>query len=298
MKAFNRNFSKHPRAIGEQLDLDSVGADRFRNRLNQPNSYQALFGGQVVAQALAAADLTVDAERPVHSLHAYFLRGGDADHAIEFDVQRVRDGRRFSTRRVSAVQQGRLLLTLDSSYCVAMPGVEHQHPAEFPFDPEHALDSDALVETAPAKSQQLLRDFFAHYPIDVRFPSPVGFTSRAPVAKRHFWLRPLDMPSSDDERLHREVLAYMSDFLFAGTPLANHTLAIPGPHLALASLDHAMWFHRPVRCDDWLLFETDSPSARASLGLTRGLIYDRAGNLVATVAQEALQTIYEAVLDD
>ncbi|MDB5702332.1 MAG: acyl-CoA thioesterase [Sphingomonadales bacterium] len=297
MRTFKNNFSAGDIVfpIPDQLVLDPIPAtlpgDRFRNRINQANAYQALFGGQIVAQALAAADLTVDTGRTVHSLHAYFLRAGNAGHPVEFVVERVRDGRRFSTRRVAAMQNEKVILTLDASYSVPLPGFEHQRDAEFVFDPENALDRAALAETAPDILREKLVTFLGHYPVDIRFPSPVGFTRRAPVAKRHFWLRARDMAPSDDERLNRAVLAYLSDFMFSGAPLVPHTVALAGPHVGIASLDHSMWFHRPVRSHDWLLFETESPSARGSIGLTRGLVYDRAGNLVATVAQEALHSI-------
>lgn len=300
MRAFDSTFlgRNTVHSIPDQLFLQPLGDDCFRNVLNQPNAYGALFGGQVVGQALAAADLSVEPDRLVHSMHAYFLRAGDASASVDFKVERIRDGRRFSTRRVSAMQDKKTLLTLDSSYSVALPGFEHQSTPEFPFDPESALDRNQLAETAPDSLQPILRDFLGHYPVDVRFPSPTGFTRRAPTARRHFWLRARDMAPSDDERLNREVLAFMSDFLFSGVPLVPHTLAIAGSHIGIASLDHAIWFHRPVRCHDWLMFETESPSARGSIGLSRGQIFDRAGHLVATIAQEALQTIDNAALGD
>lgn len=281
----------HPRAIVEQLVLDAVDGDVFRNRHNQPNAYQTLFGGQVLAQALAATDLTVDPERSVHSLHAYFLRGGKADQPIDFAVERIRDGSRFSTRRVVAMQGAKRLLSLDASFAVSLPGFEHQQPLAVPFCPEDALDSTAMAALAPAWLGAIIAGYASKYPIDIRVPEPRGFVEQGDAPRRHYWMKARGMAPCDDQRLQRQVLCYLSDFLFAGAPFVPHTRAMAGPHLRVASLDHGMWFHRPVHCEDWLLFVTESPNARGSINLSRGLVYDRAGNLVATMAQESLQSI-------
>lgn len=279
------------RPIVEQLVLDAVGEDVFRNRHNQSNSYQTLFGGQVLAQALAAADLTVDPARAVHSLHAYFLRGGKADQPVDFAVERIRDGSRLSTRRVIAMQDAKRLLSLDASFAVNMPGFEHQQSHSVPFSPESALDSTTLAAMAPDWLGTIIEDYAGKYPMHVCVPEARGFVEQGTEPSRHYWLKAKGMAACDDQRLQRQVLCYLSDFLFAGTPFVPYARAMAGPHLRVASLDHAIWFHRPVHCEDWLLFITESPNARGSINMSRGLVYDRAGNLVATLAQESLQSI-------
>ena len=278
-----------PVSIAAMLELDLVARDRFRSRYNQPNVYGALFGGQIVAQALAAADVTVGEEREVHSLHAYFLRAGKNSAPIDFDVERVRDGRRFSSRRVLAIQDSKTLLSMDCSYRVAMQGYSHQRDTALLLNPDAGIDKAYLAAAAPPEMQEFLAAFVGHYPIDMRISSPMGYLETTPDAKRHYWLRAPGSENIDDPRRHRQILAFLSDFMLAGAPLIPHTIAIPGPHVFVASLDHALWIHRPVRCDEWLLFETDSPSAEGGVNMARALVYDRQGRLVASVAQEVLQ---------
>ncbi len=278
-----------PVSIATMLEMDRIAPDRFRNRYNQPNLYRALFGGQIVAQALAAADATIGDDRRVHSLHAYFLRAGENENPVEFAVERVRDGNRFSTRRVIALQHGKTLLSMDCSYRVPLPGFSHQRDTALPLSPDDAMSEEAFIAAAPEKLQQFLPAFLAHYPIEIRIPSPVAYFETVPEAKRHYWLRAPGTSHVEDPMVHRQILAFLSDFMFVGVPLSRHTMALPGPHVFVASLDHSLWFHRPVRCDDWLLFETEGPSAEAGVNMARGLVYDREGRLVASMAQEALQ---------
>lgn len=287
---FHGRWSKDIPAL---LALDEVEPDLFRSRDNQRNAYGALFGGQIVAQALAAADLTA-ADRAVHSLHAYFLRPGVDSEQIDYRVERLRDGRRFSTRRVSAYQRGALILTLECSYRVPMEGFDHFRPTRISLDPEGTLDSDVFEHWQDDQGRTYGALFGGHYPVDVRLPGKAGFLERDPSAKRHYWLRAPGAEHCEDAAVHRQILTFLSDFMFVGAPLAPHTVALPGPHLFVASLDHCMWFHREVRCDDWLLFETEGPNAHGGVNLARGFVYNRAGELVASMTQEALQYPVEA----
>ncbi|MET0546309.1 MAG: acyl-CoA thioesterase domain-containing protein [Caulobacterales bacterium] len=270
-----------------QLMLDQIGPNRFRNRYNQPNMFRAIFGGSTIAQALAAADRTVEG-RAAHSLHAYFLRPGVADVPVEFEVERVRDGGRFSSRRVVAIQSGAVILSAECSYKTPIEGFRHQQASKVAFDPERALDPTTLIDPDPEKVPPHLKTFQRRFAVDVRLSGERGFSTKGD-AERHYWLRAASAAGHDDPALQRQILTFMSDFMFAGVPLSPHTIALAGPHIFIASLDHAIWFHRPARCDDWLLFETESPNAEGGVNLTLGRVYNRAGELVASVAQEALQ---------
>lgn len=282
---FEARWSKDIPAL---LALDEVEPDLFRNRENQRNNYSALFGGQIVAQALAAADRTVPG-RAVHSLHAYFLRAGIDSEPIDYRVQRLRDGGRFSTRRVDASQKGQLILTMECSYRMPIAGYSHYRPSPLAFEPESALDEAAFRQLRAEDGNFYEALFAGHYPIEVRLPGKAGFLERNADGKRHYWLRAPGAERCDDQMVQRQILAFLSDYILAGAPLSRHTIALPGPHLFVASLDHCLWFHRDVRCDDWLLFETDGPNAENGVNLARGMVYNRAGELVASVAQEALQ---------
>lgn len=267
------------------LDLENLQGDHFRNRRNQANANRSLFGGQIVAQSLAAADRTVE-NRTAHSLHAYFLRAGNSDLPVDFAVTRVRDGGRFSTRRVEASQEGSIIFTMDCSYRAEIEGFSHQIAPTATFDPEKALDLSALRGRNDLPFHNI---FDGRYPIDVRIPEEAGFLAPKDTLKRHYWLRAKGVSADDSPVVHQQALAFLSDFMMPGVALVPHTVPLPGPHIFVASIDHALWFHRPVRADDWLLFETDTPSAEGSVNFARGLVYDRAGRLVASIAQEALQ---------
>jgi acyl-CoA thioesterase-2 len=276
------------KSLPHLVAVDPVEPDRFRNRCNQKNAYFSLFGGQIVAQALGAATATVSG-RTVHSLHGYFLRAGSVDPYVDFRVERVRDGGRFSTRRVTAVQNGQVLFTMDCSFKVELEGFDHQQSLEFPFDPEGAIDIAALARTGRPDLLPFIRQFAETHPIEIRIPEEAGFLVPGKSPRRRYWLRAPSTASVDDSDIHLQVFSYLSDFFLSGAPLVPHTVPLPGPHIFVASLDHTIWFHRPVRCDDWLLFDTYSPSAHGGVNLTHGLVYDRGGALVATLAQEALQ---------
>jgi acyl-CoA thioesterase-2 len=268
------------------MNLEQLGEDLFRNRFNQRNFGPALFGGQILGQALAAASLTAG-DRPVHSLHAYFLRAGAAASLINFAVERLRDSRNFTTRRVKAVQDGQDILVMTASFAVPQGGFDHQFaPSPAPPPPESLPTIGELIAALGDQAPPFVQHFAKARPIEIR---PVAPLAMGGEPKQQFWFRAPSAAGTDDPVVHRNMLAYMSDYWLAGTALIPHALPFPGPHIFVASLDHALWFHRPMRVDEWLLYETDSPSARNGINLSRGLIFDRAGQLVASTAQEALQ---------
>ncbi len=271
-----------------QLDLEPLGEDRFRGD-SRDTGAPSVYGGQVVAQALVAAERTVEGRVP-HSLHAYFLLPGDQAAPIEYRVERIRDGGSFSARRVVALQGDRSIFVTMVSLQVPEDGLEHAAPMpEVP--PPEALPSFAelrerwLADAGPldARVAAVLRAgrAFEFRPVDPM--SPLRPSPREP--SQTIWFRAVG-PVPDEPRLQRALLAYASDTALAGTPLRPHGLA--WPRARVASIDHALWFHRPARVDEWLLYVMDSPSAQGGRGLARGLVFDRGGALVASVAQEAL----------
>lgn len=279
------------RSVPELLALERLDLNLFMNRLNQRNANDALFGGQVLAQALTAANQTVE-DRLVHSLHGYFLRAGRAHLPVIYQVDRTRDGGRFSTRRVVAIQQGEPIFHMELGFHADEPGYEHQRPR--PLDvplPEALDDLPALVERMGDALPGFVRERWARRdrPISVKPVDPAQFldgTGREP--RRRFWLKLDSGAEATDEAARRALLTYLSDYWLAGTAALPHTMPMPSPGLFIASLDHAMWFHRAARVDDWLYIETESPSAQAGRGLALGYVHDRAGALVATMMQEAL----------
>jgi len=269
------------------LDLEALEDNRFRGRSFDPG-WQRVFGGQVISQALMAATRTIEA-RSVHSLHAYFLRPGDPQHSILYEVERVRDGGSFSTRRVVAIQHGEPIFLMSASFHGEEQGLEHQFPmpdvpAPETLPPESEMIRE-LLAVAPASSHKFWR---RERPVEIRPVDLAAYLRRDGAAREQAaWIRPrLDL--GGDEALARCFLAYASDLTLLDTTLLAHGRWVFDPGLQVASLDHAMWFHRPCRFDDWLLYVSDSPSAHGSRGFNRGSLYDRAGNLVASVAQEGL----------
>jgi acyl-CoA thioesterase-2 len=269
------------------LALERLDPNLYRGR-SQDLGWGAIFGGQVLGQALSAAAQTVGAGRPVHSLHGYFMRAGDVRRPILYHVDRLRDGKSFSTRRVSAVQEGEAIFSLEASFQVEEPGFEHQDampeapaPDALRSERELGLDvAEGLPE--PFKTMAVAERPIEIRPVEVRNP----LHPRVSEPRRHSWYRAVDR-LADDPALHRYLLAYASDFSFLGTSLDPHG-ASWATGVQLASLDHVMWFHRPFRFDDWLLYAVDSPSASGARGLVRGQFFDRAGRLVASCAQEGL----------
>ena len=269
------------------LDLAPVGDDRFLGQ-SQDLGFGNVFGGQVMGQALMAASRTVEG-RLAHSMHLYFLRPGDPNKPIDYEVQRVRDGGTFTVRRVSARQDGREILTAATSFQVHEDGLEHQLSMPAAPEPE-PLRSEldirrGLQDYMPEKIRDKLTRERA---IDIRPVDPVDPlkpTAREP--KRQAWFRAADQ-LPDDPVLHRCMLAYSSDFGLLAASLLPHAITFMQPGMQVASLDHAIWFHREFRIDDWLLYDMDSPSGFGGRGFNRGNIFDRQGRLVASTTQEAL----------
>ena len=274
----------------DRLDLETIEVDIFRGQSPQ-NSWKRVFGGQVIAQALVAASRTVE-DRAPHSLHGYFILPGDPLVPIVFEVDRIRDGRSFTTRRVNAIQHGKAIFSLSASFQVEEDGVEHSFPAPDAPDPDALPDPAGLVKFADARTRERLQGFADRIrPIEIR---PLDLSRFAPGARgvpreprQSLWIR-IAGRLPDDPAIHRAALAFLSDMTLLDTALAAHGFSVSDPEFQVASLDHALWFHRPCRADEWLLYAQDSPNAGGSRGLTRGLLYSREGALVASVAQEGL----------
>ena len=268
------------------LDLAKTGDNRFEG-LSPAEPVQRVFGGQVLAQALVAASRTVGSGRLCHSLHAYFLRPGDPAVPIAYDVERSRDGASFSARRVVASQKGPPIFTLASSFQRAEPGFEHQ--AQMPLvPPPESLEDDQAVLLRDSQLPPPMRGWVARErPFETRSVLGRGLGDRpALAALDHIWLKTRG-PVPGDPAMHRALLAYVSDMSLLDTALLPHGKSIFSD-VQVASLDHAMWFHRDFRVDDWLLYVQDSPSASGARGFNRGSIYTRDGILAASVAQEGL----------
>lgn len=277
-------------AVIRQLDLEPLEVNLFRGESRDVGSGR-VFGGQVIGQALVAAERTVE-ERVPHSLHAYFLLPGDVASPIVYQVDRIRDGRSFSARRVQAIQHGRPILSMIASFQAPEPGLEHAAPMPEVPPPEALAPEAELRERWLARAGQVAPAVAAALrtpnAIEFRPVNPQDPIDPKPMEPRQAsWFRAVDrMP--DDPHLHRCLLAYASDFPLVGTAMRPHGRSGWERSMIAASIDHALWFHRPARIDDWLLYVMDSPSAQGARGLARGLVYDRAGRLVASVAQEGL----------
>ncbi len=274
------------------LSLERIEVNLFRGR-SQDLGWGQVFGGQVLGQALSAAHQTVPDDRQVHSLHGYFLRVGDCSTPIVYTVDPIRDGKSFTTRRVVAVQHGRPIFNLAASFQVDEEGFDHQDamPAGL-LDPDTLLSERQLARALEGKVPDVLYErAIAERPIDIRPERPHNPTRpsvREPT--RRVWFRTSDPIAGEPDSawLHRCLLAYASDFHFLTTAMQPHGASWLTPGMQVASLDHAMWFHRPLRVDEWLLYDVESPSASSGRGLVRGRVFDQQGRLVATVAQEGL----------
>ncbi|MBK8286139.1 MAG: acyl-CoA thioesterase II [Ahniella sp.] len=270
------------------LKLERLELDLFRGQSRDIGT-RFVFGGQVLGQALSAAQQTVSTDRIAHSLHAYFLRAGDVDAPIIYNVERSRDGKSFSTRRVSAIQHGQLIFGMAASFHKPEPGAEHQLsmpevPKPDDLDPPDPITDEALAQISP----KLQRWLTAQGPFEFRHVYPrdeIRRPKRPPF--QHVWLR-LTERIDDNPDLHRAMLAYCSDFHLIGTATLPHGISYLQPNVQMASLDHAMWFHRPFRVDEWILYSCDSPSAQGSRGLARGSFYSLDGRLIASTVQEGL----------
>ena len=282
--------------VAELLDL--LRLERLEDNLFRGQSRDIgtryVFGGQVLGQALSAAQQTVEPVRRAHSLHAYFLRAGDIEHPIVYDVDRTRDGGSFSVRRVTAIQHGKPIFVFACSFHEPEPGAEHQlsmPEVPMPEDLPALAISEEAIDKLPAKAQRWLSkegpfEFRHVYPRDELHP-----VKRPPY--QQVWFRLVDR-IDDDPALHLSLLAYASDFHLIGTTTLPHAISYLQPNVQMASLDHAMWFHRAPRVDDWLLYSCDSPSTQQSRGLARGSVYTREGALIASTAQEGLIRVLPA----
>lgn len=273
----------------ELLTLEQIELNLFRGQ-SQNLGWGTVYGGQVLGQALSAAVQTVPSERHVHSLHGYFLRPGAVDRPIVYEVDRIRDGRSFTTRRVVAIQKGRAIFNLSASFQIDEEGFEHQDPMPAAPDPLSVATQQELAATYADKLPEFIRpQALADRPFELRpveGPSnPLAPEAREP--ERMFWFKATGV-LPDDPALHRYLLAYASDFAFLTTAMLPHAVSWLTPGMQVASLDHAMWFHRPVRVDEWLLHVVDSPKAHGARGLVRGRIFTQDGRLVASTAQEGL----------
>lgn len=278
------------------LDLSDASGARTREDIfigpSQWMPHGRVYGGQVLAQSLVAATRTVDDARVAHSLHGYFLRAGDITLPITFSVDRLRDGRSFSTRRVQAYQNGEPIFSMIASFQDFDPGLEHFEPMPGDITPPEQLPSAA--ELMGDNPHPVAQYWSKARPFDLRHvEKPIYFTvDGAKVAKQAVWLKALgDLP--EDANLHQAALAYLSDYTILESIYRRHGIAWSHPGLKSASLDHAMWFHRPVKVDEWLLYVQNSPSAQGGRGLAMGHIYSREGALVATVAQEGMVRVPE-----
>ncbi|WP_421855995.1 acyl-CoA thioesterase II [Oricola sp.] len=271
------------------LDLEPLEHNLFRGRSPQ-SGWQRVFGGQVIGQALVAAQRTVDPERHVHSLHCYFMRPGDPKVPIVYEVDRIRDGSSFTTRRVVAVQHGKAIFSLSASFQFDEPGLEHAFdmPADVPH-PDTLLGEKELIRHFIDQVPDNVRRYWERErPIEMKPVSLTHYVTREKLPPRqNIWIRTTG-PVPDDRALQAAVLAYLSDMTLLDTSLFAHGRSIFDNDLQVASLDHAMWFHRPHKLDEWFLYTQDSPSTSGARGMTRGQIFSSDGALVASVAQEGL----------
>lgn len=270
------------------LEVEEIDTDLFRGR-RQPGGVGRVFGGQVIAQALQAAQRSTEDPKAAHSLHAYFMRAGSEDYPIIYRVVRDFDGRSFATRRVIAMQRGQPILNMAASFHVPEEGLHHQDamPDVAPPEdlrPEQELRRDYIDEIPEKFRRHMLRG----RPIEIRPCNPRHWFRPEPQeARQYSWFR-LIAPTGEDPALHRAILAYASDMTLLGTCMLPHGVSWMTHNIQTASLDHAVWFHEPFRADDWLLYATDSPWSGHSRGYNRGQIFSRDGRLVASTTQEGL----------
>ncbi|MFN2100161.1 acyl-CoA thioesterase [Altererythrobacter sp. MF3-039] len=275
------------------LTVDKASEDQFVGR-PQKGGMGRMFGGQVIAQALQAAQATVADGKAAHSLHAYFLRGGEEGPPVDYSIARDFDGRSFSNRRVVASQEGRPILNLTASFQTPEDGLEHVEAPmpEVPGPEELVPDMDLrrkMVEKAGDRISEAQRAAVMRpRPVELRSVGPLHWSNSQPSEPRaHSWFRTV-APLPDDSAIHRAIIAYASDFTLLGTSALPHGLSWMRGDLVGASLDHALWFHREARADEWLLYATDSPWSGAGRGFNRGQIFNQNGELVASVAQEGM----------
>jgi acyl-CoA thioesterase-2 len=271
----------------EILDLERLEVNLYRG-MSPKVGWQRVFGGQVIGQALVAATRTVE-DRLAHSLHAYFILPGDPQVPIIYDVDRIRDGGSFTTRGVKAIQHGKAIFSMMASFHREEPGFSHQTEMPKVPQPEELPSEQEMKErTLPLMPDPVRRYYERERPIEMRPVEFKRYFSRDHRTPRfHVWMRST-APLPDDPAVHQCVLAYASDMMLLDSALIPHGRTVFEKTIQGASLDHALWFHRPFRADDWLLYAQDTPNAEGALGFARGLIFSRDGKLVASVAQEGL----------
>ena len=275
--------------INDLLNLEQLDVNLFRSTANQPNHVNALFGGQMLGQGLKAASLTVDGRKP-HSLHAYFLLAGASDMPVIYDIEQTRDGGSFTTRRVVARQKGRTIFTMEISFQREEQGYEHSIDLEGEVpDPEQVESiADLASKYADLMPPNASRALAKSRLMEIRPINPQDFFLRkAPEARGRYWIK-AGQRLADDALTQTAALAYLSDYFLTSTTMMKHSTSLWAARVMSASLDHAMWFHRQARVDEWLLVDAVSPFAGGARGLTRGQIFDRDRRLVASVAQEGL----------
>ena len=285
------------------LTLERIEDNLFRGQSHDIGS-GSVFGGQAVGQALRAASYTVEADRPAHSLHGYFILPGDPHAPIVYDVERIRDGRSFATRRVVAVQHGRAIFNMAASFQAREEGFAHQMDAPEVPGPETLKSEAALRREAAERAGAFEESRAAEYLRALTTqPWPIAFRPVAPTdllrpkprpPRQQAWIRANGPLPDGDGALHRALLAYASDYALMGTSLLPHGLSFLQEDVMAASLDHALWFHQPFRMDEWLLYAMESPAASSARGLNRGAFFQRDGTLVASVTQEGLMRRREA----
>jgi len=279
------------KALLRVLDLEPLEDNLFRGARGS-EGWQRVYGGQVLGQALIAATRTVDPGRRVHSLHGYFLLAGDPSLPIIYDVERIRDGGSFTTRRVKAIQHGAAIFTMSASFHKAEAGLEHQSAMPDVPGPEALPNPKDLIAGLIDKLPAAMRSYWERdRPIDMRIVDISRYLTREsrPPAQQ-IWFR-AEGRLPDDRAIHEAVLAYASDFTLLDTALIAHGKLLFDADIQLASLDHAIWYHRAFRADEWMLYVQDSPSGHSARGFSRGSIYTRQGGLIASVAQEGLMRL-------
>ncbi|MGB0919841.1 MAG: acyl-CoA thioesterase [Alphaproteobacteria bacterium] len=289
-------IAENEKAVADLLDLmdlEVLEHNLYRG-VSPDERWQRVFGGQVIGQALVAASRTVDDDRPCHSLHCYFLRPGDPKIPIIYEVDRIRDGRSFTTRRVVAIQHGKAIFSLAASFQVPEDGPEHDvAPPEYPGPEGLINEREHRAKLADKLPEHIKTDFLRPRPIETRQVDPKDFINPQPrEPKQAVWVRAAaPLPDDSPIALHQCLLGYASDMMLLDTCVQPHGLSWFKGEVQTASLDHAMWFQRPFRADEWLLYVMDSPSSGGARGLNRGTFYDVEGRVVASVAQEGLVRI-------
>ena len=269
------------------LDLEQHEVNLFRGQIPK-SGWQRVFGGQVIGQSLVAARRTVDGRHP-HSLHGYFMRPGDPKVPIIYEVDRIRDGKSFTTRRVVAIQHGQAIFAMSASFQVDEGGFDHQAAMPDVPGPDQLPSEDDVKAELLSRMPEPMRTYYERErPIDMRPVEINRYMSREPMEPQfHVWIR-ITGRLPDDPAIHQCVLAYASDMTLLDTSLVPHGRTVFDPTIQGASIDHAMWFHRPFRADEWLLYAQDTPNAGGARGFSRGLIFQQDGTLIASVAQEGL----------